>query len=131
MVPAEQIVRKLLRKSRCRRTERTHHSLARGNGACGSTDAECRIAASHHGGRSHYQRDACGSEDSSRVRRPVVWVKDASLNAGICARLFGKDGAAYEAELKRRYEQLRQKYHEQQARLGSLQEARENKLNLF
>lgn len=62
---------------------------------------------------------------------PVVWVKDASLNAGICARLFGKDGAAYEAELKRRYEQLRQKYHEQQARLGSLQEARENKLNLF
>lgn len=62
---------------------------------------------------------------------PVVWVKDASLNAGICARLFGKDGAAYEAELKRRYEQLRQKYHEQQTRLGSLQEARENKLNLF
>ena len=62
---------------------------------------------------------------------PVVWVKDASLNAGICARLFGKDGAAYEAELKWRYEQLRQKYHEQQARLGSLQEARENKLNLF
>ena len=62
---------------------------------------------------------------------PVVWVKDASLNAGICARLFGKDGAAYEAELKGRYEQLRQKYHEQQARLGSLQEARENKLNLF
>ena len=62
---------------------------------------------------------------------PVVWVKDASLNAGICARLFGKDGAAYEAELKQRYEQLRQKYHEQQARLGSLQEARENKLNLF
>lgn len=62
---------------------------------------------------------------------PVVWVKDASLNAGICARLFGKDGAAYEAELKRRYEQLRQKYHEQQARLGSLQEAREHKLNLF
>lgn len=58
-------------------------------------------------------------------------VKDASLNAGICARLFGKDGAAYEAELKQRYEQLRQKYHEQQARLGSLQEARENKLNLF
>lgn len=62
---------------------------------------------------------------------PVVWVKDASLNAGICARLFGKDGAAYEAELKQRYELLRQKYHQEQARLGSLQEARENKLKLF
>ena len=62
---------------------------------------------------------------------PVVWVKDASLNAGICARLFGKDGAAYEAELRQRYEQLRQKYHEQQTRLGSLEEARKNKLNLF
>ena len=35
------------------------------------------------------------------------------------------------ADYWRRYEQLRQKYHEQQARLGSLQEARENKLNLF
>ena len=62
---------------------------------------------------------------------PVVWVKDASLNAGICARLFGKDGAAYEAELKQRYELLRHKYHQEQARLGSLQEARENKLKLF
>ena len=57
--------------------------------------------------------------------------QQAIADAGICARLFGKDGAAYEAELKRRYEQLRQKYHEQQTRLGSLQEARENKLNLF
>ena len=62
---------------------------------------------------------------------PVVWVKDASLNAGICARLFGKDADAYIAELNDRYEHLRQQYHQEQQRLGSLKEARDNRLKLF
>ncbi len=62
---------------------------------------------------------------------PVVWVKDASLNAGICARLFGKDGKAYEAELQERYEHLRTEYAQEQERISSLKDARANKLELF
>ena len=62
---------------------------------------------------------------------PVVWVKDASLNAGICARLFGKDGKAYEAELQERYEHLRTEYAHEQERISSLKDARANKLELF
>ena len=62
---------------------------------------------------------------------PVVWVKDASLNAGICTRLFGKDGATFVQELNARYEQMRRDYHEEQQKLGTLQEARSNKLQLF
>ncbi len=61
----------------------------------------------------------------------VVWVKDASLNAGICARLFGKDGKAYEAELQERYCRLRAEYAKEQERISSLKEARANKLELF
>ncbi len=61
----------------------------------------------------------------------VVWVKDASLNAGICARLFGKDGKAYEAELQERYSRLREEYAKEQERISSLKEARANKLELF
>ncbi len=61
----------------------------------------------------------------------VVWVKDASLNAGICARLFGKDGKAYEAELQERYSCLRAEYAKEQERISSLKEARANKLELF
>ena len=62
---------------------------------------------------------------------PVVWVKDASLNAGICARLFGKDGKVYEAELQERYEHLRTEYAREQERISSLKDARANKLELF
>ena len=62
---------------------------------------------------------------------PVVWVKDASLNAGICARLFGKEKDQYISELNERYEQLRQKYHQEHAEVESLEQARDNKLRLF
>ncbi len=63
---------------------------------------------------------------------PVVWVKDASLNAGICARLFNKEeGPKYVAELNETYARLRAEYQEQKAKLASLDEARKNKLELF
>lgn len=63
---------------------------------------------------------------------PVIWVKDASLNAGICARFLNEvEGHKFEAELKGRYEKLRQDYHEEQAKIASLSEARKNKLELF
>ena len=63
---------------------------------------------------------------------PVIWVKDASLNAGICARLLSKEeGPKFVQELNERYEKLRAAYHEQQAQLASLDEARKNKLELF
>ena len=63
---------------------------------------------------------------------PVIWVKDASLNAGICARFLNEaECPKFEAELKERYEKLRQNYHEEQAKIASLSEARKNKLELF
>ena len=63
---------------------------------------------------------------------PVVWVKDASLNAGICTRLFDKaEGPKFVAELNAKYEQLRQSYHEEQRKIAGLEEARKNKLELF
>ena len=63
---------------------------------------------------------------------PVVWVKDASLNAGICTRLFNKEeGPKFVAELNATYAKLREEYHAHQAKLASLEEARKNKLELF
>ena len=63
---------------------------------------------------------------------PVIWVKDASLNAGICARFLNEtECPKFIAELDERYERLRNEYHEQQAKIASLEEARKNKLDLF
>ena len=63
---------------------------------------------------------------------PVIWVKDASLNAGICARFLNEaECPKFVAELDERYERLRNEYHEQQAKIASLEEARKNKLDLF
>ena len=63
---------------------------------------------------------------------PVIWVKDASLNAGICARFLNEtECPKFIAELNERYEQLRKNYHEEQAKIASLTEARKNKLELF
>ena len=63
---------------------------------------------------------------------PVVWVKDASLNAGICTRLFDLvEGPKFVKELDERYEKMRSEYHERQSKLVSLEEARKNNLNLF
>ena len=63
---------------------------------------------------------------------PVIWVKDASLNAGICARLLHPvEGPKFVAELNGRYAKLRAEYEEKQTKLLSLDEARKNKLDLF
>lgn len=63
---------------------------------------------------------------------PVVWVKDASLNAGICTRLFNKtEGPKFVAELNDTYKRLRQNYHAEQIKIATMEEARKNKLDLF
>ena len=63
---------------------------------------------------------------------PVIWVKDASLNAGICARFLNEtECPKFIAELNERYERLRREYQEQQEKIASLEEARKNKLELF
>jgi 5-methyltetrahydrofolate--homocysteine methyltransferase len=63
---------------------------------------------------------------------PVIWTKDASQPPIIAARLMDpKQRKNYEDELATRYEQLRQQYQEKQAKLMSLDQARDNKLNLF
>ena len=61
---------------------------------------------------------------------PVVWMKDASQNALVAARLMS-DGEAVEHELSEKYEHLRQDYSQEQQQLVSLDEARKNKPKLF
>lgn len=65
-------------------------------------------------------------------RGPVVWMKDASQNAGVASKIMNKANRdRYKAELDRKYEQLRKDYTEEQQKIVSLSEARKNKLNLF
>ena len=61
---------------------------------------------------------------------PVVWVKDASQNALVAARLLN-DGEQMEHELTEKYQKLRDDYQQSQDELLSLEEARKQKLNLF
>ena len=61
---------------------------------------------------------------------PVVWLKDASQNAIVAARLMS-EGQQVEQELSEKYEQMREEYHQEQATLQSIEEARKQKLNLF
>jgi len=59
---------------------------------------------------------------------PVVWMKDASQNALVAARLMDRaEGRKMERELGSRYEHLREHYEEEQRQLLSLEEARRNK----
>ena len=60
---------------------------------------------------------------------PVVWMKDASQNALVAARLMN-DGQTVEHELSEKYEHLRQDYGQEQAQLVSIEEARKNKPNI-
>ena len=60
---------------------------------------------------------------------PVVWMKDASQNALVAARLMA-DEAAMGQELDEKYEQLRQDYNEEHPQLVSLDEARRQKPKL-
>ncbi len=63
---------------------------------------------------------------------PVVWCKDAAQDVIVAAKLLNpKERDAYIAELNQRYAELRAGYEEKQQKLTSLDEARENKLNLF
>ena len=61
---------------------------------------------------------------------PVVWLKDASQNALVAARLMN-DEQSVEQELEAKYQHLREEYHQEQDKLSSLEEARKNKLKLF
>ena len=61
---------------------------------------------------------------------PVVWLKDASQNALVAARLLN-DGEQMEHELMEKYQKLRENYQQSQDELLSLEEARKHKLNLF
>ena len=61
---------------------------------------------------------------------PVVWMKDASQNAIVAARLMS-DGQKVAHELDEKYEHLREEYQQSQDELLSLEEARKHKLNLF
>ena len=61
---------------------------------------------------------------------PVVWLKDASQNALVAARLMN-DEQKVENELAEKYQHLREEYQQEQEKLSSLEEARKNKLELF
>ena len=61
---------------------------------------------------------------------PVVWMKDASQNALVAARLMSEEQQV-EQELEEKYQHLRDSYQQEQLALQSLEEARKNKLNLF
>ena len=60
----------------------------------------------------------------------VVWLKDASQNALVAARLMN-DEQQMEQELAKKYQHLRDDYQQQQQALVSLDEARKHKENLF
>lgn len=61
---------------------------------------------------------------------PVVWMKDASQNAIVAARLISDENQV-ENELNNQYEEMRRQYAHEQQKLMSLDEARNNKLNLW
>ena len=60
----------------------------------------------------------------------VVWLKDASQNALVAARLMS-DEQQMEHELAEKYQHLRDDYQQQQDNLLSIEEARKQKLKLF
>lgn len=61
---------------------------------------------------------------------PVVWMKDASQNTLVAARLMNET-LQVERELSEKYRQLREDYLQEQEGLLSLEEARKHKLSLF
>ncbi len=63
---------------------------------------------------------------------PVVYMKDASLNAPVAARLMNLDlRSALAEELENEYRELREKNKTKQVKTVSLKEAQKNKLNLW
>ena len=61
---------------------------------------------------------------------PVVWMRDASQNALVAARLIS-DESAVERELDEKYRHLRDDYQSEQQQLLTLEEARKRKPKLF
>ena len=61
---------------------------------------------------------------------PVVWMRDASQNALVAARLIS-DEPAVERELDEKYRHLRDDYQSEQQQLLTLEEARKRKPKLF
>ena len=63
---------------------------------------------------------------------PVVWMKDASQNALVAARLMNhEEEQKMEHELDKKYEQMRLDYEQEQQQLVSLEDARKNKPKIF
>ena len=63
---------------------------------------------------------------------PVVWMKDASQNALVAARLLNKsEEQRMEHELNEKYQHLREEYQQEQQELLSLDEARRQKKDYF
>lgn len=63
---------------------------------------------------------------------PVVYMKDASLNAPVAARLMNLDlRSTFAEELESEYRELREKNKVKQVKTVSLEEAQKNKLNLW
>lgn len=63
---------------------------------------------------------------------PVVYMKDASLNAPVAARLMNLDlRSTFAEELENEYRELREKNKTKQVKTVSLKEAQKNKLNLW
>ncbi|MBR4920643.1 MAG: methionine synthase [Prevotella sp.] len=63
---------------------------------------------------------------------PVVWMKDASQNALVAARLLNKDEEPkMERELEEKYQLLREEYQQEQQQLLSIDEARQKKKDFF
>jgi len=61
---------------------------------------------------------------------PVVWMKDASQNALVAAKLMSEE-KSMEQELDQRYERMRHDYQQEQQQIHSLEEARQNKADLW
>jgi 5-methyltetrahydrofolate--homocysteine methyltransferase len=61
---------------------------------------------------------------------PVVWLKDASQNALVAARLMTNEQEVGQ-ELAEKYQHLREDYQQEQESLKNLEEARKHKLDLF
>ena len=63
---------------------------------------------------------------------PVVWMKDASQNALVAARLMDhKEEQHMEHELEEKYASLREHYQQEQQQLLSIEEARNNKPKIW
>ena len=62
---------------------------------------------------------------------PVVWMKDASQNALVAARLMEDSAQQIEYELDVKYQQLRDDYQQEQQQLLPLEEARKKKLKIW